>query len=111
MFRHQDPCNAARACSGSSGGCCAAVSANLALAAVGTDTGNSIRGPAAHCGLVGLRPSLGLTSRSARPRPAKLGPHAHARAHRHGAHAAARPMSHTTSPGSAAEHAWQLAGS
>jgi hypothetical protein len=50
-------------CAGSSGGCCAAVSANLAVAALGTDTGNSIRGPAAHCGLVGLRPSLGLTSR------------------------------------------------
>ncbi|CAL8462935.1 g2469 [Coccomyxa elongata] len=49
---------------GSSGGGAAALAANLALLALGTDTGNSIRGPAAHCGVVGLRPSLGVTSRS-----------------------------------------------
>lgn len=50
-------------CTGSSGGGAAALAANLALLALGTDTGNSIRGPAAHCGVVGLRPSLGVTSR------------------------------------------------
>lgn len=48
---------------GSSGGGAAAVAANLALLSLGTDTGNSIRGPAAHCSVVGLRPSLGVTSR------------------------------------------------
>lgn len=49
---------------GSSGGSAAAVSANLALAALGTDTGNSVRGPASHAGVVGLRPSIGLVGRS-----------------------------------------------
>ena len=43
----------------------AAVAANLALVGLGTDTGNSVRGPASHCNLVGMRPTLGLTSRSA----------------------------------------------
>ena len=49
------------------GGVCrpAAVAANLALVGLGTDTGNSVRGPASHCNLVGMRPTLGLTSRSA----------------------------------------------
>ena len=41
----------------------AGVSANLGLVGLGTDTGNSVRGPAADCGLVGFRPSLGLSSR------------------------------------------------
>jgi hypothetical protein len=41
----------------------AGVAASFALVGLGTDTGNSVRGPAAHTGLVGLRPSLGLTSR------------------------------------------------
>lgn len=45
---------------GSSGGAAAGVAAGFAGAAVATDTGNSVRGPAAHAGLVGLRPSMGL---------------------------------------------------
>ncbi|MEX0891309.1 MAG: amidase family protein [Gemmatimonadota bacterium] len=48
---------------GSSGGTAAAVAANLGVAGLGTDTGNSIRGPSAHTALVGIRPTLGLTSR------------------------------------------------
>ena len=44
---------------GSSGGTAAAVSAGLAPAGLGSDTGNSIRGPASHTGLVGLRPGIG----------------------------------------------------
>lgn len=48
---------------GSSGGTATAIAANFSLIGLGTDTGNSIRGPAAHLGLVGLRPSLGLCSR------------------------------------------------
>lgn len=44
---------------GSSGGTAAAVSAGLAAAGLGSDTGNSIRGPASHTGLVGLRPGIG----------------------------------------------------
>ena len=43
----------------------AAVAANFALVALGTDTGNSVRGPAAHTALVGMRPTLGLSSRRA----------------------------------------------
>ncbi|MEP7457476.1 amidase family protein [Phyllobacterium sp. SB3] len=53
-----------RSTSGSSSGCAAALTANLALLAVGTDTSSSIRGPAAFAGLVGLRPTTGLWSRS-----------------------------------------------
>lgn len=48
---------------GSSGGTAAAVAANLGTAGLGTDTGNSIRGPSAHTALVGIRPTMGLTSR------------------------------------------------
>jgi Asp-tRNA(Asn)/Glu-tRNA(Gln) amidotransferase A subunit family amidase len=48
---------------GSSGGTAAAVAANLGAVGLGTDTGNSIRGPASHTALVGIRPTLGLTSR------------------------------------------------
>ncbi len=49
---------------GSSGGTAVAVAANFGLVGLGTDTGNSVRGPAAHASLVGIRPSLGLTSRA-----------------------------------------------
>lgn len=49
---------------GSSGGTAAAVAANFATIGLGTDTGNSIRGPSSHCALVGFRSTLGLTSRS-----------------------------------------------
>lgn len=48
---------------GSSGGTGAAVAANLGAVGLGTDTGNSIRGPSAHNALVGIRPTRGLTSR------------------------------------------------
>lgn len=50
---------------GSSGGTAAAVAANLGTIGLGTDTGNSIRGPSSHCALVGFRTTLGLVSRSA----------------------------------------------
>jgi aspartyl-tRNA(Asn)/glutamyl-tRNA(Gln) amidotransferase subunit A len=48
--------------SGSSSGCAAALAANLAFGAIGTDTGGSIRAPAAYCGVVGLKPTYGLVS-------------------------------------------------
>jgi aspartyl-tRNA(Asn)/glutamyl-tRNA(Gln) amidotransferase subunit A len=47
---------------GSSGGCAAAVIADLCAAAVGTDTGGSVRMPAAYCSMVGLKPTYGLVS-------------------------------------------------
>lgn len=53
-----------RVTAGSSGGTAAAVAANLGEAGLGTDTGNSIRGPSSHQALVGIRSTMGLTSRA-----------------------------------------------
>ena len=52
-----------RVTAGSSGGTAAAVAANFGAVGLGTDTGNSIRGPSAHTSLVGIRSTMGLTSR------------------------------------------------
>jgi amidase len=53
-----------RVTAGSSGGTAAAVTASFGVVGLGTDTGNSIRGPSAHNALVGIRSTMGLTSRS-----------------------------------------------
>lgn len=53
-----------RVTAGSSGGTAAAVAANFGLVGLGTDTGNSIRGPSSHQSLVGIRSTIGLTSRA-----------------------------------------------
>ncbi|MEM8550933.1 MAG: amidase [Pseudomonadota bacterium] len=56
----RNPYDRRYACGGSSGGSAVAVSANLAAVGIGTDTGCSVRAPAAMTGLVGLRPTFGL---------------------------------------------------
>jgi Asp-tRNA(Asn)/Glu-tRNA(Gln) amidotransferase A subunit family amidase len=53
-----------RVTAGSSGGTAAAVADNEGTVGLGTDTGNSIRGPSAHTALVGIRSTMGLTSRA-----------------------------------------------
>ena len=60
----RNPYHPKRAPSGSSAGSAVAVTANLAMVAIGTDTSTSIRGPAAMAGIVGLRPTTGLLSRT-----------------------------------------------
>ncbi len=59
----RNPYDLERVPAGSSGGTAAAVAANLGLIGLGTDTGNSIRGPSSHCCLVGVRGTMGLISR------------------------------------------------
>ena len=58
-----NPYNPKRDTGGSSSGSAAAIAANFAVLAVGTDTSTSVRGPAAYNGIVGLRPTTGLVSR------------------------------------------------
>ncbi|UCE40164.1 MAG: amidase [Candidatus Aminicenantes bacterium] len=59
----KNPYDLERVPAGSSGGTAAAVAANFGTIGLGTDTGNSIRGPSSHCCLVGIRSTMGLTSR------------------------------------------------
>jgi len=59
----RNPWDTTRATAGSSSGSAVAVSAGLCAASLGSDTGGSIRGPAAFCGIVGIRPTYGRVTR------------------------------------------------
>ena len=60
----RNPWNTDYSTGGSSGGSAAAVAARLCYATIGTDTGGSVRQPAAYCGIVGLKPTYGRVSTS-----------------------------------------------
>ena len=59
----RNPYDLERVPAGSSGGTAAAVAASFGIVGLGSDTGNSIRGPSSHTALVGIRSTMGLTSR------------------------------------------------
>ena len=60
----RNPYDTRRVTAGSSGGTAAAIAASFGLVGLGSDTGNSIRGPSSHQAVVGLRSTMGLTSRA-----------------------------------------------